>query len=170
MKTIQIPMNSNPFTVVINNKEYSYTAGQTIEVPDEVAGAIEDALELEPKPQKHLSRIAQLAEGSLAELTAVDLEGISTLSNCAFYGCIGLKKVTIPNGVKTITNNAFGYCWQLGSVYLPETPPTLLNANAFDGVNPACVFYCKTQKSKEVYLAAENWSTLAGTYTFVVEA
>lgn len=42
MKTIQIPMNSNPFTVVINNKEYSYTAGQTIEVPDEVAEAIEN--------------------------------------------------------------------------------------------------------------------------------
>lgn len=170
MKTIQIPMNSNPFTVVINNKEYSYTAGQTIEVPDEVAGAIEDALELAPKPRKHLSKIAQLAEGSFAELTAGDLEGISTLSNCAFYGCSGLMKVTIPNGITTVMSNAFGYCWRLESVYLPETPPALQNANAFDSVKPACVFYCKTQASMEAYLAAPNWGTLAGTYTFVVEA
>ena len=40
MKTIQIPMNSNPFTVVINNSVYQYKAGQTVEVPDEVAEVI----------------------------------------------------------------------------------------------------------------------------------
>lgn len=51
MKTIQIPTNCNPYIVVINNHVYTYKAGETAEVPDEVAEAIEDALELEPKPK-----------------------------------------------------------------------------------------------------------------------
>ena len=50
MKAIQIPKSSNPFIVVINNTVHSYAAGETVEVPDEVAAAIEDALELVPKP------------------------------------------------------------------------------------------------------------------------
>ena len=51
-KTITIPKYNNPFTLNINNKEYTYRGGDTIEVPDEVAEAIEDALELVPKPNK----------------------------------------------------------------------------------------------------------------------
>lgn len=168
-KTITIPKHNNPFIVNINNREYIYRGGDTIEVPDEVAEAIEDALELKPEPKRNLSKLAQLAEGSLTEITAEDLEGISTLSNCAFYGCVGLAKVTIPNGIKTITGNAFGYCWRLESVTLPETPPTLANVNAFDGIKATCTFYCKTQESLEAYKKAENWSTLTGTYTFVVK-
>lgn len=168
-KSITIPTNCNPYIVVINNHVYTYKAGETIEVPDEVAEAIEDALELVPKPGRNISRLAQLAEGSLEEITAEDLEGISTLSNCAFYGCVGLAKVTIPNGIKTITSNAFGYCWRLESVTLPETPPTLANVNAFDGIKATCTFYCKTQESLDAYKAAANWSTLTGAYSFVVE-
>ena len=49
MKTISIPKHNNPFTVKINNKEYTYKAGETIEVPDEVAEAIGNAIVLEPK-------------------------------------------------------------------------------------------------------------------------
>lgn len=40
MKTIQIPTTSNPFIVSINNQVYSYRAGTTVEVPDEVAEVI----------------------------------------------------------------------------------------------------------------------------------
>ena len=39
-KTITIPTNCNPYIVVINNHVYAYRAGDTIEVPDEVAEAI----------------------------------------------------------------------------------------------------------------------------------
>ncbi len=48
-KTIKIPEYKNPFTVVINNTVYQYGAGETVEVPDEVAEAIKGAIELEPK-------------------------------------------------------------------------------------------------------------------------
>jgi hypothetical protein len=42
MKTIQIPTNCNPYVVVINNHVYTYKAGETAEVPDEVAEVIEN--------------------------------------------------------------------------------------------------------------------------------
>lgn len=169
MKTIQIPMNSNPFTVVINNSVYQYKAGELIEVPDEVAEAIEDALKLEPKPKRYPGRLALLVDGSLSELTAEDLDGITTLSGFAFYGCKSLKKATIPNGIKQIGKNAFDWCLNLESVYLPETPPVLEDITAIQNIKATCVFYCKTQKSVNAYKSAAIWSTLTGTYAFVVE-
>ena len=68
MKTITIPEYKNPFIVVINNSVYQYKGGETIEVPDDVAEAIEDAIELIPKPKRYLSKIAQRVDGSLAEI------------------------------------------------------------------------------------------------------
>lgn len=168
-RVIKIPEYKNPFIVVINNHVYQYKGGETIEVPDEVADAIEDALELVPKPKRYLSRIAQLAEESLSELTIKDLEGITTISNCAFYSCKSLTKVTIPNAITKIGESAFDWCWSLESVYLPETPPTIPKTNVFGNIKSNCTFYCKTQASLDAYKAAPIWSTLTGTYSFVVE-
>ena len=194
MKTIQIPMNSNPFTVVINNSVYQYKAGESVEVPDEVAAAIEDALKLEPKPIRYPSKLARRADGSITEITVDDLEGAETIIDSAFRNCASVTGIEIPNSVKSINQNAFlgctnvrsirfgeksnlgsigtaafSWCSHLEKVFLPVTPPTLANANAFSNIKATCVFYCKTQESLDAYKAAENWSTLAGTYAFVVK-
>ena len=39
-KMVKIPECMSPFRVTVNNREYSYPAGQTVEVPDEVAEVI----------------------------------------------------------------------------------------------------------------------------------
>lgn len=44
-KTITIPKNNNPFIVNINNREYIYRGGETVEVPDEVAEVIESYMD-----------------------------------------------------------------------------------------------------------------------------
>ena len=192
-KTITIPTNCNPYIVVINNHVYTYKAGETVEVPDEVAEAIEDALELEPKPGRYLDKFAQYVEGSVTELTLKDFVGVE---NIAFYALAYSKKlvrIEIPCGVKSIGDGAFYGCnklesirfeanskleslgsvvfnfCNLSSVYLPETPPILKNIDAFANAKTTCVFYCKTQESLDAYKAATNWDTLTGTYTFVVE-
>lgn len=192
MKTIKIPMNNNPLTVVINNSVYRYKAGETVEVPDEVAEAIENALELEPKPKKYLSKFAQLVEGSLLELTEDDFDGIEKIGGYAFYCCRSIEKVTIPsnikaieslafygcnkmksvaigNGVASIGDNAFEWCSGLTNVYLPYSPPALVDADAFVNIKSGCVFYCKSQASLDAYKAAPYWKALTGTYAFVVE-
>lgn len=193
MKTIQIPTNCNPYIVVINNHVYTYKAGETAEVPDEVAEAIEDAIELAPKPQRYLDKFAQRADGSITEITTSDLERVETIDYYALaysknlkrieipnsvksigagalYSCGRLESVDMGNGVQRIERNVFDWCAKLANVYLPEIPPALEDVNAFDNINAGCVFYCKTQASKDAYLSALNWSTLAGTYSFVVES
>ena len=52
MKTVTIPTSMNPYVVTINNHTYSYPAGETVEVPDEVAAVIEDQEGLKPKHSK----------------------------------------------------------------------------------------------------------------------
>lgn len=41
-KTVKIPEYMNPFVCEINGKRYSYEAGVTVSVPDEVAALISD--------------------------------------------------------------------------------------------------------------------------------
>lgn len=77
-KTITIPTNCNPYIVVINNHVYTYKAGETVEVPDEVAEAIEDAIALESKPiSLGYSKIATVtvakgANGSLPNRVSIN--------------------------------------------------------------------------------------------------
>lgn len=194
MKTITIPKRFGYPTanIVINGKEETFQSGVEISVDDSIAEVIENALELEPKPKRYLNKFAQRIEGSISEITESDLEGIENISSygfalCkmitqvtipdtvkvidtyAFYACITLKSVSIGNNVTRIGISAFNWCSNLQSVYLPEVPPVLEDTTAFDNTNKNCVFYCKTQASLDAYKAAPNWSTLTGTYTFVVE-
>ncbi len=221
-KTITIPNCRNPYVVIVNNKVYSYTAGETVEVPDEVAEVIEwhekgheamVAPTYVPSGGSSNNYLPSYIDGSLTDITAEMLngatkvgrymfgysgitsieipnsvvsidkqafynctslgsatlpEGITDLPQEAFVNCKALTVIVIPNKVQSLGTNVFANCSGLTSVYLPETPPTLANINAFQNINSACVFYCKTQASLEAYQSAANWSTLAGTYTFVV--
>lgn len=192
MKTISIPKYKNPFVVIINNTVYKYKGGETVEVPDEVAEAIEDALDLVPKPKRYLGKFAQRVEGSVTEITTSDLERVETIDYYALaysknlkrieipnsvksigagalYSCGRLESVDMGNGVQRIEKNVFDWCAKLAYVYLPEIPPALEDVNAFDNINADCVFYCKTQASLDAYKAATNWSTLSGKYAFEVE-
>ena len=181
-----------------------------------MAEAIEDALELVPKPKKPSSAncLPSYIDGSLTEITAKMLEGatkielymfanskivsieipksVTRIEKYAFYNCRYLESITIPDvvtelsdetffnckaltsfviptTVKNIGTSVFANCNNVTKFYLPETPPALADINAFSTVNSACKFYCKTQESLNAYKAATNWSTLAGTYAFVVE-
>lgn len=89
------------------------------------------------------NKLAQLADGSLTEITAADLKGITKIAAYAFYYCgnlytvilpdtiksidehaferTNLREITIPNNsVINILANAFTYCTQLTHITLPE--------------------------------------------------
>lgn len=172
MKTITIPKRFGYPTldITVNGETYNVKSGEEITIEDHVAEVIENALELEPKPKRYLSKFAQLVGGEIYEVTAEDLEGALTIDVSAFSSRPNLKKVAMPNSVTKIEQYAFNWCTKLEGIWLPETPPTLVNANSFDKINSKCVFYCKSQESLEAYKKAANWSTLTGTYTFVVES
>ena len=190
-KTITIPTNCNPYIVVINNHVYAYRAGDTIEVPDEVAEAIEDALELVPKPKKYLSKFAQFSEGTLTEINASDLDGIAiiyaysffnsgslqnvavpdsvaTIGYSAFYKCLALSNVTIGNSVTEIRDNAFADCQELKKMILkPTTPPTIYS-NTFANIPPTCVIEVPLE-AVGAYKSAPYWSAIANQIVAIEE-
>lgn len=133
MKAILIPKNNNPFTVVINNKEYQYKGGETVEVPDEVAEAIEDALELVPKPKRYLSKLASLVERSITEVKDDDLIGATRIAENAFYHCDKLIRVEIPNSVTEIDANVFVNCIALDSITIGDGVTSVVAS--FSGCN-----------------------------------
>ena len=153
MKTIQIPTTSNPFIVNINNNAYQYRAGETAEVPDEVAEAIEDALELEPKPKRYLGQLAQFVEGLTREIPKSDLEGITTVSPCAFYNYDSLTEIALPDTVTHIGYSAFGNCNGLATITM-GSKVTSIGSNAFE--------YCTALTSIEMPNSISN----IGSYAF----
>lgn len=73
-KSITIPTNrGSRITVVINEEEYVYAAGETVTVPNEVAALIEDAIANEPSGTRVSADDALLA-GVEAEIAAVEEE------------------------------------------------------------------------------------------------
>lgn len=50
MKTVTIPTCANPFVVIVNGIKYTYPAGATVEVPDDVAEVIEQHEEAKTEP------------------------------------------------------------------------------------------------------------------------
>lgn len=65
-KTVTIPENHKPFIVNINNREYIYRGGETVEVPDEVAEVIEAHTEAQPKEAPQASATPRIGGGGSA--------------------------------------------------------------------------------------------------------
>lgn len=51
MKKVTIPTCANPFVVIVNGIKYTYPAGETVEVPDDVAAVIEQHHDAHNNPQ-----------------------------------------------------------------------------------------------------------------------
>ena len=58
--------------------------------------------------------------------------GVTTISNYAFYCCFELKSITIPNSVTRIGSSAFEHCSDLTSVIIPNSV-TSIGSSAFHG-------------------------------------
>ena len=70
--------------------------------------------------------------------------GITAIAPCAFYGCITLSKITIPNTVNNIGADAFCGCSGLTELHVLLKRPnrTTIRANEFRGVDfDHCVLF-----------------------------
>lgn len=68
-----------------------------------------------------LKSIGQNAFDGCMGLTSITLpKGLKSIGNSAFNGCGGLKNITLPEGLQRIGNDAFIWCRELRRITLPE--------------------------------------------------
>lgn len=79
---------------------------------------------------KDNKKLTQLVDGSISELTAEDLKGVTSIRNYAFSYCRGLTSATIGNSVTSIGESAFQFCSGLTSVTIGNSV-TRIGAYAF---------------------------------------
>ena len=65
------------------------------------------------------NKLAQVADGSVTEITAEDLAGATKIREYFCYNISSLRNVTIPNGVLSLGNRAFMGCSNIEDVELP---------------------------------------------------
>ena len=83
---------------------------------------------------KDNKKFTQVVDGSVSELTAEDLKGVTSIRNYAFGYCSGLTSIMIPDSVTSIGFNAFFECKGLTSITIPDSV-TSIGSGAFYGCN-----------------------------------
>ena len=78
-------------------------------------------------------------DGSLTEVTADMLQGITSIRNYAFYHCSSLASVTIPSGVTSIGQLAFQSCSSLTSITIPNNVTSISNSAFSACINLASI-------------------------------
>ena len=69
---------------------------------------------------KDNKKLTQLVDGTISEVTAEDLKGVTSIRGSAFSDCGSLTSVTIPDNVTTIGGSAFSYCSRLTNLIIPD--------------------------------------------------
>ena len=82
------------------------------------------------------NKLAQLVDGTITELTAEDMRGVSKIRASAFHSSPSLINVTIPNSVTSIGSTAFYSCYSLERITMGDGIMDFINAmNVFSGCN-----------------------------------
>ena len=121
---------------------------------------LDDDLEIMDVGEAYMAKFHKMVDGSITEVTAEDLQGVTEIAQYAFAYKDKLLSAEIPDTVTKINNNAYQYCNSLKSVTCYATTPPTLASNAFSTVNYNCIFYVP-EGSLATYKKATNWATKA---------
>jgi hypothetical protein len=88
-----------------------------------------------------VTRIGNGAFAQRRELTYVTIpEGIISIDDSAFWGCLGLTAITIPHSVARIGDGAFSECYYLSRIYFLGNAPTI-SPGSFEGIYSGEIYY-----------------------------
>lgn len=80
-------------------------------------------------------------------------DGVTTIGNCAFYGCYNMESIDIPNSIINIGNWSFMYCRSLSNIEMPDNV-VCIGAQAF--------YLCRGLKTIKI----SNGITTIGNWAF----
>ena len=83
-------------------------------------------------------------------------EGVTTIGNGAFYGCAYLENLTLPSSVETIADNGFALCSKLKSMTVNAPEPPAVESKTFEDVERSIPVYVPVGSAPK-YKAAAVW-------------
>lgn len=105
--------------------------------------------------------VTSIGEGTFygcISLTSITIpDGVTNIGDCAFHDCNSLTSITIPNSVTSIGDYAFEYCRSLTSITIPNSV-TSIGDKAFYGCNrlKAAYYLGTPEQWAEVSIGSEN--------------
>ena len=140
---------------------------ESITIPDSVVSIDYDAFmvctSLESLTVSSGNRVYHSAENCIIETATKTLiagcknsiipadGSVTSIGISAFYGCMSLESITIPNGITSIGERAFGYCSSLESITIPDGV-TSIGDNAF--------YCCSSLESINYKGTTEQWGAI----------
>lgn len=110
-----------------------------------------------------LKRIETLGNQAFknTKITSVDMTGapLAKIDDYCFYGCTGLKTVTISENTTTIGPEVFSGCESITEFHLLSKEPATVYGSTFTGTDSYIIYVPKGYV--EIYKNAEGWSTYA---------
>ena len=110
-----------------------------------------------------LKRIETLGNQAFknTKITSVDMTGapLAKIDDYCFYGCTGLKTVTISENTTTIGLGVFSGCESITEFHLLSKEPATVYDSTFTGTDSYIIYVPKGYV--EIYKNAEGWATYA---------
>lgn len=110
-----------------------------------------------------LKRIETLGNQAFknTKITSVDMTGapLAKIDDYCFYGCTGLKTVTISENTTTIGPGVFSGCESITEFHLLSKEPATVYGSTFTGTDSYIIYVPKGYA--ETYKNAEGWATYA---------
>ena len=93
-------------------------------------------------PNSQLQTIDHWAFYECINLRILDIpEGVTTIGNGAFYGCAYLDSIVLPASMMSIADNGFAQCTKLSAMTVHAITPPAVDSKTFESVNRAIPVY-----------------------------
>lgn len=83
-------------------------------------------------------------------------EGVTTIGNGAFYGCAYLDSLTLPSTLESIADNGFALCAKLKQMRVKAEEPPVVDSKTFENVSRSIPVYVPFGTG-DLYRSAEVW-------------